>query len=232
MASNEGFLESYMAEIDRINSTYLSDLSKGLDGIVEAAGIQADVYLGNPVNIFRRVIAETVLPPAEGPEIRYTLPAIRYDRPAELLGGRSTYPREIGFKEGLRRAEEVKGCFFEFCRPTWDPNSPPIRNLFYVYDVEKAEMPNPTVHYISVDPKARFYGQPMQMYATDIGFRPCPYGNHSYVSLRREMGKIKLPDYPTDIKDLAANVTVIEPGKGLEYLARAIAFGSQDKKAA
>ena len=80
-----------------------------------------------------------------------------------------------------QKRDAVVGNMFALFNTAWgnDHDTIYITKIDGHYDNKRIiDVPNPDIAFISVDPSLKKFGQSYHMLATDIGSRPCPYGNH------------------------------------------------------
>src|SRR3990167_11545602 len=90
----------------------------------------------------------------------------------DLLGSRDGSLSPEAKAIGIERADTVVGGFFEVHHRVHYSSKERPPDLIFVADVTSAEMPNPTVHIVSIDPESASYGWFRNIGAVNIGFVP------------------------------------------------------------
>jgi hypothetical protein len=230
MPDLEALAAAHIDKMDAVATRYEADVLASLHRTNQAAAVLLDVLAGKSVEAGDQVLAHAGLSPLKPGRITYDDWKLPRKEPVVRLG-RQQIPYQGRYEDreaAEKRALAVAGSFFEVRRPSWDFREDG-RDVIFVNSIRSFDRPNPTVGFVSVDPESVMYGRSTTMTAGDIGFIPCCYGNHAWTYPRQEMGKLALstPDLPSSVEELAASVTISQPGKGLELLTRAVERASE-----
>lgn len=202
---------------DRL-ADYRWEVRRAGETILDQAHHRADVFEGKPV--LRAPVTEaqikTMASQARG-EGLYRNVATAHTRGRDIVGlTRAMYRSDEDNRyDAIDRANKAIGGFFEIYSPPWDSRAVG-RDVVFVFDVEKPEMPNPTVKFISIDPESKMFGIVEDIFATDIGFRPNPYNlihGRCMAQRREDLGYV-----PTESDEVATKAI-----PGLAYLKDALA---------
>ena len=112
------------------------------------------------------------------PVLQYenVIPGILRRRPNTLLG----YDHLPDRMTPEEKRTAVLGKYFALFNPAWrkEPDTIFITGYEGKSEIPSLEVPNPQISFLVIDPASHKFGRANTMYASDIGLRPCPYGNH------------------------------------------------------